>query len=97
MLRSSQRKQILRILIEDVTLTNLDNPWSVQVAIQWKTGAVSVHQAERVVSRPFDTSAEVIARIKELYLDHTDKETAQMLNNEGFKPGYRPSFNAVSV
>ncbi len=95
--KSSQRKQILRILIEDVTLTNKEDPWCVQVAIQWKTGAVSIHQAERVIRRPFDTRAEVIARIKELYQDHTDKQTAQILNEEGFKPGFRPAFNAVSV
>ena len=95
--KNGQRKQILRILIEDVTLTNKEEPWSVQVKIQWKTGVVSVHQANRVNRHPRNTSPEVISRIKELYMEHTDKETAQILNKGGFKSGYSRLFTTVAV
>jgi DNA invertase Pin-like site-specific DNA recombinase len=95
--KNSQRKQILRMLVEDVTLTNKEDPWCVHVVIHWKTGTASFHQADRVAYRPYKTSPEVVGRIQKLYQEHTDKEIAQILNEEGFKPGYSPLFNAVVV
>ena len=34
----SQKKEIVRLLIEDVTLTNQDELWGIDVAIRWRTG-----------------------------------------------------------
>ncbi len=67
---------------------NQEEAWSVKVSIYWKTGTVSIHQAERVNPRSRYTSVEVLNRIKELCLEHRDKEIAQILNKEGFKTGY---------
>jgi DNA invertase Pin-like site-specific DNA recombinase len=93
----SQKKEILRLLIEDVTLTNQDDPWAIEVAIRWKTGAVSRHRAERPKRNPQTTSAEVIERIKALYQVMTDEETAEALNREGFTSSMGRPFTVCSV
>jgi hypothetical protein len=85
---NSKRKQILRILIKDVTLQNQDVPWSVAVAIRWQTGFVSRYQAERVHPHPHTTDSKVIDRIKQLYTSCIDREIAEILNNEGYRSGY---------
>ena len=95
--RNSQRKQLLRLLIEDVALRNVEDPWSTEVAIHWKTGAVSRHMARRVVPHPQTTAPEVVARIRELYREKTDLETAQILNEEGLKSGYGKPFTVGGV
>ena len=95
--RNSQRKQLLRLLIEDVALRNVDVPWSTEVAIQWKTGVVSRHKAQRVVPHPQTTAEEVVTRIKELFEEKTDQETAEMLNAEGYKSGYGNPFTVGGV
>ena len=45
-------QEVLRLLIDDVTLRNVDDPWSTEVAIRWKTGVVTRHRAERVQPHP---------------------------------------------
>jgi hypothetical protein len=94
---NNQRKKLLRLLIEDVTLCNQDDPCSVLVKIHWKTGLVSQHQAERVKQRPHTTTSEVIDRIEQLYLDHTDQEVADLLNKEGYHSGYGNRFTVHCV
>jgi len=95
--RNSQRKQLLRLLIEDVTLRNVDDSWSTEVAIHWKTGAVSRHMARRVVPHPQTTAPEVVTRIREIYQEKTDLEIAQILNAEGYKSGYGKPFTVGGV
>lgn len=95
--RNGQRKQLLRLLIEDVTLRNLDDPWSTEVAIHWKTGVVNRHTARRVTPHPQTTVPEVVTRIRELYQEKTDLETAQILNAEGYKSGYGKPFTVAGV
>lgn len=95
--QASQKKQVLRLLVEDVTLRNLEEPWCTQVAIRWKTGVVSRHQAERVVPHPQTTAATVVARIQALYLERYDEGVADALNAEGFRTGYGNTFTAERV
>jgi hypothetical protein len=94
---NNQRKKLLRLLIEDVTLCNQDDPWSVLVKIHWKTGFVSQHQAERVKQWPHTTTSDVIDRIEQLYLNHTDQEVADLLNKEGYRSGYGRRFTVHCV
>lgn len=79
----SQKKEILRLLIEDVTLRNEDAPHGIDVAIRWKSGIVSRHRAKRPELRPRTTPAEVVRRIESLYRTKKDKEIAAILNAEG--------------
>ncbi len=95
--RNSQRKRLLRLLIEDITLRNVDDPWSTEVAIRWKTGVVSRHQAERLRPQPHTTSPEVVARIRELYTELTDHEIADVLNAEGYCSGCGKEFTTQRV
>ena len=95
--RNSQRKRLLRLLIEDITLRNVDDPWSTEVAIRWKTGVVSRHRAERVQPHPHTTSPEVVARIQELYTELSDHEIAEVLNAEGHRSGCGREFTTQSV
>lgn len=95
--RQSQRKRLLRLLIEDITLQNREDPWSVEVAIRWKTGTVSWHRAERVRPYPHTTSSEVLTRIEALLAENTDQEITEILNREGHRSGYGRVFTAGSV
>jgi hypothetical protein len=95
--RQSQRKEVLRLLIEDVTVTSVAEPWSIAVAIQWRTGTLSQHQAERPLPHPQTTSPEVVARIQALYQTSTDAQIAALLNAEGCRSGYGRPFTAESV
>jgi DNA invertase Pin-like site-specific DNA recombinase len=89
---NSQRKEVLRLLIEDVTLVNVDEPWSISVAIRWKTGTLTRHRAQRLLRHPQTTAPEVIARIETLWKEKTDAEIATVLNAEGYQSGYRRPF-----
>ena len=95
--RNEQRKELLRLLIEDVTLRNNDEPWCIEIGIQWKTGVVTQHQAERLVSNPHKTTAEVLTRVGELWETRTDREIAEILNREGRRSGYSKRFNERSI
>lgn len=95
--KNHQRKELLRLLIEDVTLRNREAPWSVEVAIRWKTGLVSRHTAERVQLRPHTTQPDVVARIDQLWAGHTDRQIAAILNEEGYRPGFGRLFTPGCV
>jgi len=93
----SQRKQVIRLLIEDITLNNVDCPWSIAVAIRWKTGVVTKHSCQRVAFHPQETSPEVVEKIVALYREKTDGEIAELLNREGYRSGYGKSFTANRI
>jgi len=94
---NNQRKKLLRLLIEDVTLCNQNDPWCVSVKIHWKTGLVDEHQAERVKPFPHTTDPDVVDRIKQLYLSHTDRQVADLLNKEGYRSGYGNDFTVSCI
>lgn len=95
---NAQRTEIVRLLIEDVTLRSVDEPWSIEVAIQWKTGVVTQPHAERVRPRPHATAPAVTHRIVELSAgDHSDAEIAETLNDEGHRSGTGQRFTADRV
>ena len=88
---------MIRLLIEDVTLTKLDEPWSISVAIRWRTGALSRHRAKRPLRHPQTTAPEVIDRIQALYEEKTDEEIAALLNAEDYESGYGKPFTPAGV
>ena len=95
--KPGQRKQLLRLLIEDITLRNTTDPWRIDVAIRWKTGTVTRHRAKRVVVHPHTTSPQVVSSIAELYAQNSDQDIAELLNAEGYRTGYGNAFTAVGV
>jgi Recombinase/Recombinase zinc beta ribbon domain len=92
-----ERKQLLRCLIKDVTLTK--QAATIHVAIRWQTEAGTPLEVPRP-PRSADlrrTDPAVIRRIGELAPRHTDRQIAARLNAEGRAPGLKGTFTADKV
>lgn len=84
--KSADRKAMLRLVIEAISLFPVDVPRrAAQVRVQWQSGAVSELKVLRPNERGrWQTSAETIERIRELaHAGQGDEEIAQTLNAEG--------------
>lgn len=93
----AERKQLLRSLIKDVTLTRQDK--SVQIHIRWQTEAVTTTEVAR---RPKSyeirrTQPAVVERVRLLAHDHTDQQIADRLNQAGLVPGLGGSFTSRKI
>ena len=93
----AQRKQLLRVLIKDVTLSRQDQV--IQLAIRWQTNACTTLEVARPprsceVRR---TAPAVIERIRALAPAHTDVHIAAQLNAEGLRPGASETFTATKI
>jgi DNA invertase Pin-like site-specific DNA recombinase len=81
------RKQLLGYLVKDVTLCRGDT--TIQVAIRWQTEACTVLELSRP-KRSYEvrrTDPVVVARVKLLSSEHTDRQIAALLDQEGFRSG----------
>ena len=93
----AERKQLLRFLVKDVTLTRLDT--TIHVGIRWQTEALTSLDVPRP-PRAYDacrTASSVVARIRELALQHPDDQITTVLNQEGFTPGRGGEFTTGKV
>ena len=93
----AERKQLLRLLIKDVTLTRTET--TIHIGIRWQTEALTSLEVPRP-PRAADacrTATAVIARIRELAAHHTDAQVATCLNQEGFTPGRGGHFTDSKV
>jgi hypothetical protein len=94
---AAERKQLLRLLIKDVTLTKQST--TIAIAVRWQTEACSTLDIPRP-QRAADvkrTAPAVIARVRELALTHTDDDLAAQLNAEGFRSGSGGSFSTSKI
>ena len=82
-----ERKQLLRLLIKDVTLTRRET--TIQLGIRWQTEALTELVIPRHTRR---TSPAVLERIRQLAPTHTDQQIAEILNQEGFTTGKKLPF-----
>ncbi|MBN1582959.1 MAG: recombinase family protein [Anaerolineae bacterium] len=92
-----ERKQLLRLLIKDVTLTRQEK--SIHIVIRWQTDAVTglaVGHPKKVHEMQI-TSPAVVARVRELAPTHTDRQIAAILNAEGLATGANKPFTRVRV
>ncbi len=93
----AERKQLLRYLIKDVTLTKREPV--IEVRIRWQTEALT----DLTVPRPKRaadarrTDPQVVARVRELAPTHTATHIALLLNEEGLCAGLGGSFTASKV
>jgi hypothetical protein len=93
----TERKQLLRYLIKDVTLTK--RATTIAVAIRWQTEACTLLDIPRP-ARSCDrrrTPPAVIARLRTLAPHHTDSQMATILNQEGTASGLGGTFTASKV
>jgi DNA invertase Pin-like site-specific DNA recombinase len=92
-----ERKQLLRFLIKDVTLTRCQT--SIRIGVRWQTEALSTLEITRP-KRVFDakrTDPAVVNRVRELASTHTDRQIAEILNHEKFTPGMGGTFSESKV
>lgn len=90
------RKRMVRLLIEDVTLTRAEN---ITVQVRFKGGTTKVLQTNMPLPacKTWQTAEMVIARIDRLLDDLTYDEIALQLNDEGLFSGKGRSFNGILV
>lgn len=92
-----ERKQLLRLLIKDVTLTK--GVSTITVALRWQTEVCATVEVPRP-PRSCDarrTPAAVIDRVRALAVDHPDRRIAEQLNADGWKSGAGGCFTAVKI
>jgi DNA invertase Pin-like site-specific DNA recombinase len=90
----ADRKELLRILIEDITVTVAGNSELVGVTITWAGGHQTTGRAVRPVARLDQLSyyPALLARVTELAeAGSTNQQIAGVLNDEGFRPPKRTS------
>ena len=91
-----ERKRMVRLLIEDVTLLKADE---IHLMVRYKAGATT----ELRVPRPLrvwearQTPPVVIERIREMARTMTDSEIAEVLNAQGVRSGTGLAFSSQSV
>jgi len=96
----ADRKQILRLVIQEVIVDREREKGKVWFQINWQTGASSEHWfIRRVLS--YDDHAELEAleqRVRELVAKQKkDGEVAEILNSEGFRTARCQPFKSVTV
>lgn len=90
----AERKELLRLLIADVTLTRQEH--EVLVQLRWVTNAVDAWTVP-LPQRGAHTAADVIARIRDLAATQTDAEIAAQLNGAGRRTARGQDFTAARV
>jgi DNA invertase Pin-like site-specific DNA recombinase len=86
-----ERKRMVRLLIEDVTLLKTD---AVVAHVRFRGGAIHALQLPLPLNAAQlrKTGADVIAEIDRLLDAHTDREIADILNSRGRQPGVADRF-----
>src|SRR6266567_1998151 len=93
----AQRKQLLRWLIKDVTLSKRGNV--IDVAIRWQTEALTRLAIPRYKMswEERQTSPQVVERVRALSPRHTNAQIAALLNEEGEQAGMGGSFTVSKI
>ena len=97
---SADRKQIVRLVIKEVTLDQKRRRGYVWIRIIWQTGAASEHWLQRRVQGYAQHADQdrVRQRIIDLNgLRKMDREIAATLNEEGFRTAHGPPFSGTMV
>jgi DNA invertase Pin-like site-specific DNA recombinase len=93
----TERKQLLRFLVKDVTLTRQET--SIHVGTRWQTDALTELDIPRP-KRAYETrrtGPAVVNRVRELAPTHTDRQIADILNQAGLTSGAGKPFTCVKV
>jgi DNA invertase Pin-like site-specific DNA recombinase len=91
----AERKELLRLLVADVTLTRQESEILVQV--RWQTNAVDTFPVAFSPRGADPLPAPVIERVRDLSRTHTDGEIAEILNQEGLPTAQGKPFSAHRV
>jgi len=91
------RKQIIRLLVQNVIVDQHREKGSVWFQINWQTGAISEHCYTRRVRgyEDYADTEKLEKRIRELHsAEKMDEEIATILNAEGFRTPHRQLFTS---
>jgi len=93
---SRERKRMLRLLIEDVTLVREK---LIRIQIRWKGGATSQLERPLPLSAPDlrRTSAGIVELVRTLATEKTDAQIAKTLNARWLRSGTGKAFTAITV
>ena len=91
-----ERKRMVRLLLEDVTLLKTDE---VVAQIRFRGGATHTLRLPLPLSAVElrKTHSDVVAEIDRLIDDHTDTEIADILNARGLRPGVADQFSNLII
>jgi hypothetical protein len=90
------RKRMVRLLIEDVTLIRTEQ---IEIHIRWKGGATTSIKCPLPLSAPDQrrTAATNIETVRALATEQTDKQIAVTMNRRGLRTGTGQSFTRLLV
>ena len=90
------RKRMLRLLIEDVTLVKNNK---IQIHIRWKTGAVTSIELPLPLPLPdqIRTPPEIVELVRTMATEKTDAQIAQVLNARCLRTGRKNAFSRLIV
>lgn len=93
----TERKQLLRFLVKDVTLTR--QATTIHIGIRWQTEALTELEIPRLKKRAevVRTKPAAVDRIRALAPTHTDQQIAELLHQAGFTPGTGGLFTASKI
>jgi DNA invertase Pin-like site-specific DNA recombinase len=96
---SRDRKELLRTLIDDITLTVDRDRKEASLVLRWKGGQLSHLELDlpRTRAAPVQTDEETVALVRRLAEHHTDARIASILNMQGRKTarGHRFDVNRI--
>lgn len=95
-----ERKNLLRTLVQQVTLTPIDVPQrATRIQVLWRTGAVSDFTIPRpAVATTVTTTEDALEVIRVLADEHrTNAEIADELNSRGFRNSHNGPWNANAI
>lgn len=91
-----ERKRMLRLLVEDVTLVR---DTAIRIQLRWKGGATTSIEQPLPLSAPDlrRTPAAIIEQVRALATEQTDQQIAQTLNARGLRTGTGQPFRRLTV
>jgi DNA invertase Pin-like site-specific DNA recombinase len=92
-----ERKRVARLLVEDVTLVKTDQATTAQVRLRGGQARSLEVPLPLSVADQRRTDPAAVARADKLLEEHTDRETAELLNAEGITTGLGRPFDRVAV
>jgi hypothetical protein len=91
------RKRLLRLLIEDVTLLKTEQAITLQVRFRGGSTQTLSMPAPQKIWQSWTTQPDILANIDRLLDDYTDQQVAEVLNQRGLHSGKGESFSATIV
>jgi DNA invertase Pin-like site-specific DNA recombinase len=91
------RKRLLRLLIEDVTLLKTEQAITLQVRFRGGRTQTLTVLAPQKSWQTWTTPSEIIAAIDQLLNDYTNQQVADQLHQQGYRSGKGAPFSATIV